>query len=442
MQAKVTSPSGRTETARVVDMSDCLYGVQFIPREVGVHTVSVRYKDIHIPGSPFQFTVGPLKDYGAHRVHAGGVGLERGVVKEPCEFNVWTREAGAGNLSLSVEGPSKAEIDFKDRKDGSCYVSYRVLEPGEYRVTIKFNDQHIPDSPFKVYIMPQVSDAKKIEVGPLPDESSLHVNIPINVMIRKNGARGHVDAKVVSPSGIEDDCFVTAVDDDTSSLRFIPKENGVFAVHVRFNGIHIPQSPFRLRVGRDDADPAAVHAFGPGLSTVYAGVKTEFTIDTSHAGHGNLSVTVDGPSKVTMDCTEVDEGYKVRFTPLIQGDYYITVKYNAYHIAGSPFRVRCLPSSALTAGPATEITTTTVQKQQVVQQSSRATREASQETTRSTKEVRESLTEGRSYPSRVTASGVGLTKAFVGKQNSFTVNCSNAGEYSFKRSCNFKINLN
>jgi len=82
-------------------------------------------------GSPFQFTVGPLKDGGAHRVHAGGPGLERGEQGQPCEFNVWTREAGAGSLAISVEGPSKAGIDFKDRKDGSCYVSYVVSEPGK-----------------------------------------------------------------------------------------------------------------------------------------------------------------------------------------------------------------------------------------------------------------------------------------------------------------------
>lgn len=81
-------------------------------------------------GSPFQFTVGPLRDGGAHRVHAGGPGLERGEQGQPCEFNVWTREAGAGALAISVEGPSKAEIDFKDRRDGSCYVSYVVTEPG------------------------------------------------------------------------------------------------------------------------------------------------------------------------------------------------------------------------------------------------------------------------------------------------------------------------
>ena len=64
-------------------------------------------------GSPFQFTVGPLQDGGAHRVHAGGPGLERGIQGQPSDFNVWTREAGHGSLAIAVEGPSKAEVEFK-----------------------------------------------------------------------------------------------------------------------------------------------------------------------------------------------------------------------------------------------------------------------------------------------------------------------------------------
>lgn len=47
------------------------------------------------------------------------------------EFNIYTREAGAGGLSIAVEGPSKAEVDFEDRKDGSCGVTYNVSEPGK-----------------------------------------------------------------------------------------------------------------------------------------------------------------------------------------------------------------------------------------------------------------------------------------------------------------------
>lgn len=49
------------------------------------------------------------------------------------EFSIWTREAGAGGLSIAVEGPSKAEIAFEDHKVGSCGVSYIVQEPGTHQ---------------------------------------------------------------------------------------------------------------------------------------------------------------------------------------------------------------------------------------------------------------------------------------------------------------------
>ena len=49
----------------------------------------------------------------------------------PGPFNIYTREAGAGGLSMAVEGPSKAEIDFQDKKDGSCEVAYTCTEPGQ-----------------------------------------------------------------------------------------------------------------------------------------------------------------------------------------------------------------------------------------------------------------------------------------------------------------------
>ncbi len=75
----------------------------------GIHRVSVTYRDVDIPGSPFNFTVGPLRDHGAHRVRAGGPGLEHGEVNSLCQFNVWTREAGAGSLAIAVEGSSPAE---------------------------------------------------------------------------------------------------------------------------------------------------------------------------------------------------------------------------------------------------------------------------------------------------------------------------------------------
>lgn len=75
-------------------------------------------------------------------VKAGGCGLEFGEVGVPAEFNIWTREAGEGKIAISIEGPSKAEINFKDRKDGSCNVAYTVKEPGQYNVSLKVSTHH------------------------------------------------------------------------------------------------------------------------------------------------------------------------------------------------------------------------------------------------------------------------------------------------------------
>ncbi|XP_066255182.1 filamin-A isoform X4 [Euwallacea similis] len=413
LSATVTSPGGITEDAEINEIKDGLYAVHFVPKELGVHTVSVRYKDIHIPGSPFQFTVGPYRDHGAHLVKAGGAGLERGEQGELNEFNVWTREAGSGQLAISVEGPSKAEINFTDRKDGSCDVSYKVTEPGEYRIGLKFNDEHVPDSPFKVYISPAVGDAHLLEVIQFP-EGYIQADKPSQFIIRRNGAKGNLDAKIIGPSGHEDDCFVQIIDTEEYSVRFMPHENGIHKIHAKFNGVHIPGSPFSVKVGKDTADPAAVHAQGNGLNKeVKTGVKTDFIVDTVNAGAGTLAVNIDGPSKVSMDCTEVEEGYKVRYTPIAPGDYYISIKYNNIHIVGSPFKVTSKGDAKVVDIGG--------------QESSSVVVETVSKVGKAANHKGPTLPHFKSDASKVQSKGMALKKAYLGKQNQFTVAAQDAG---------------
>lgn len=224
---------------------------------------------------------------------------------------------------------------------------------------MKFNDRHIPDSPFKVFISPAQGEAHKLEIAQFPDNCTVQADKPAQFIVRKNGASGNLDAKVVAPTGTEDDCFIQLIDTDNYSVRFYPRENGIHSIHTKFNGVHIPGSPFKIKVGKDDADPAAVHADGIGLREGKTGQQMDFVIDTCNAGAGTLTVTMDGLSKVSMDCTEIEEGYKVRYTPLLPGDYYCTIKYNHMHIVGSPFKI-VVDGEKLADGGAQETTTVSV----------------------------------------------------------------------------------
>ncbi|XP_077449769.1 filamin-C-like isoform X4 [Stigmatopora argus] len=415
MAAQVTSPAGERQDAEIVRGEDSTYSVRFVPREMGAHVVDVKYRGQHVPGSPFQFTVGPLGEGGAHKVRAGGTGLERGVAGVPAEFSIWTREAGAGGLSIAVEGPSKAEIAFEDRKDGSCGVSYVVQEPGDYEVAIKFNDEHVPDSPFAVPVASLSEDARRLTVTSLQD-SGLKVNQEASFAVQLNGARGAIDGKIHAPSGATEECLISQLDGDRHAIRFVPKENGVHSIDVRFGGSHVPGSPFKIRVGEPGqaGDPSKVSASGAGLEVGTTGVESEFTVDTCNAGGGALSVTIDGPSKVQMSCRECAEGYLVSYTPMAPGSYLISVKYaGAQHILGSPFKAKV--SGPRLSGGTSLRQTSSVLVETVTKSSSE------------TPGGLASLPKFSSDATKVVSKGSGLSKAAVGQNNSFVVDCSQAG---------------
>uniref|UniRef100_A0A7M4FQA1 Filamin B n=1 Tax=Crocodylus porosus TaxID=8502 RepID=A0A7M4FQA1_CROPO len=413
MTAQVMSPSGRTSNAEIVEVDKNTYCVRFVPQEMGVHTVDVRYRGQPVPGSPFQFTVGPLGEGGAHKVRAGGPGLERGEAGIPAEFSIWTREAGAGGLSIAVEGPSKADIAFEDHKDGSCGVSYIVQEPGNYEVSIKFNDDHIPESPYLVPVIAPSDDARRLSVTSL-QESGLKVNQPASFAIRLNGAKGKIDAKVHSPSGAVEECHVSELEPDKYAVRFIPHENGIHSIDVKFNGSHVVGSPFKVRVGEPGqaGNPALVTAYGPGLESGITGLQSEFFINTTKAGPGTLSVTIEGPSKVKMDCQETPEGYQVMYTPMAPGNYLIGIKYGGpNHIVGSPFKAKVTGQRLVSSGSANE--TSSIMVESV--------------TRSSTETCYSAIPKSSSDASKVISRGAGLSKAFVGQKSTFSVDCSKAG---------------
>lgn len=390
LETMVISPDGTELESDIIETTPKTYTIRFVPKESGEHTIYVRFKSGRkkdIPGSPFKVFVEAPVWGGAAKCVAAGPGLERGVVNHPGDFTVWTRDAGPGGLAIAVEGPAKSEIKCTDNGDGSCNISYLPTTPGEYTCHIRFADEDIPGSPYKVYVSPEVEDRfRDLNVTDLA-ESGLKVNQPASFSVQTNAAVGDVTASVMAPSGDEKEAQVSKLGGGNFAIRFTPREYGDHLVNVRFDGSHIPGSPFKIRVGGAEGHPEKVKAYGEGLSKGKVGESAEFTVNALEAGSGALALSVDGPAKVKMNCSENADGtYQVTYNPVIAGEYLIRIKFAGQDIPGSPYNVTIYPSDGKYS----------------------STGDAS----------------------KCTSRGTGLHSAVLGQPNSFTVNASNAGRGS------------
>jgi len=337
LKASVTRPSGIEDDAEVVETGHDTYTVRFVPRETGEHLVNVKSRRKHIPGSPFKVIV-EAPAGGATACKAYGPGLEGGNAGQPCKFTVITRDAGPGGLAVAVEGPARAEIQCHDNGDGSCDITWYPVESGEYTIHIRFADEAIPGSPYKVFVQP-ADEGQAMSMESFK-EQVLRVGQQASFAVQMKGKKGRISASVTSPSGAQIDCNVAELEEGNYAVRFVPRELGDHLVSVFLDGHHIPGSPFTVKVGGLEGDPSKVVAYGPGLKGGLVGRPAEFTVNALEAGSGALALSIDGPAKVKMNCVEQDDGtYKVIYNPTVSGIYEISIRFAGQHIPGSAYKV-------------------------------------------------------------------------------------------------------
>ena len=139
----------------------------------------------------------------------------------------------------------------QDNRDGTCLVDYTATEAGEYEITIKFADKHIPGSPFKVQIDNPVDSSRVHAYGPGVEPNKVRANVPANFKIdaTKSG-RAPVAVDVTSdkgPAGKRPEVYDNG--DGTFDVSYIPPPEGSNCkVRVTHGGKDIPGSPFQTRV--------------------------------------------------------------------------------------------------------------------------------------------------------------------------------------------------
>ena len=273
------------------------YLVTYIAPQEGKYTIDMEFYGNKIPGCPYMADVCPRSNAGKCRAYGPALDPQAVLVQgQPMEFFVDTKKAGMENLQVDAQDPNQEDTDVHVADDEGIYtVKVQPTVAGDYLVAVRWGEQQIPGSPFKLSVLPG-SDASKCRVyGPALHPNALLIQKrPLDFYIdAKNAGMGKLQVEALGPDNTEAKVYI-ADDEGIYSLKVDPPVAGWYQISVLWSKRQVPGSPFKLRV-HPKADASKVKAYGPGLGpTIEVGKTSQFVIETRNAGIGTLSVLVHG----------------------------------------------------------------------------------------------------------------------------------------------------
>jgi len=154
LSCRCRSPTGTMTYVYITDNKDGTYTVDLNATEPGLHTVEVEWDNAPIPGSPFLVRIMQAPD--VKKVRAFGPGLESGLIADfQGNFKVDTKGAGPGTLKVRIHGPKgafKVEMSRDHPKERAINVKYNPTESGIYTANVFWSDEHVPGSPFEIFV--------------------------------------------------------------------------------------------------------------------------------------------------------------------------------------------------------------------------------------------------------------------------------------------------
>ena len=179
--AKITSLPPPDVLSRKDDVSKVPSKFEYVVQEPGDYILNVCWSEMHVPGSPFSVIARRdgkrkvedkveqcLED--AKRVIVPScAGLRSGVSKQWNSFFVDARQAGDGAVAVSVQGPTRCEIELRKQaqdsysipglgalatnsQSGLVEVKYFPDSSGKFVMQVTFNGIQVPGSPFTVTV--------------------------------------------------------------------------------------------------------------------------------------------------------------------------------------------------------------------------------------------------------------------------------------------------
>lgn len=128
-------------------------------------------------------------------------------------------------------------------------MSFLPTEAGDYKISARFGDKHISGSPFLCKVDGDGKKRNQISIG-----SCSQVTLP---GVLTDADLRSLNAIILTPSGIEEPCFLKRLPSGNIGISFTPRETGEHIVNVKRMGKQIKNSPFKITVTEKEVGNAS-----------------------------------------------------------------------------------------------------------------------------------------------------------------------------------------
>ncbi|XP_072935942.1 filamin-A isoform X1 [Epargyreus clarus] len=325
---------GQNIPTQVHPQGNARFTVSFIPTEACEHVVNVSFNKMRVPGCPLIIDVSEGGGSGARVTLPGPVPLH-----QPAALTLHHPAATLDQIEVNVEGPNGASVPAAVSAAGAAAFRAEFVPRavGEHRLNVLVDSVPIPASPFHL----KVYDVTAIRVK---DVAHGTVGKPVTFLVETMAAGpGNLEVTV---NGGRVPTAAAAQGAHTYAISFTPRDPRPHTVELRFNGDHVPGSPFVCHVSA----PARVIGAGSGESPdkVSVGDAYSFSVDSPTSPHVEVlgparrPVPVQVSAEETVGENEASKRYTISFVPVDVGDHSIEVRAGAMggHVEGSPFLVK------------------------------------------------------------------------------------------------------
>ncbi|KAL8618839.1 hypothetical protein ACOMHN_000846 [Nucella lapillus] len=339
--AEVLSPQGKLPVH--VNQTSERAVVSFKTVSEGDHYIHLYWSEAPLECSPLLgYCMGPPLPVDASKVLLMGQGAEVARATVPANFLVDGRRAGPGRVTVELKGVrASLPVEVTPIKYDRYNCTYTAPYPGGFLLYVYWSDMLVPGCPHKITVTSK-GDISKVKV----------TGEGLKGGIAESELRVFVDTQEAGPGEVSATCSnhrqgakveVKQNEVDHYTLVIHPTMAEKHLLQVKYDGVHVPGSPFVVRIG-EPPDASKVRVFGPGIEDgVLYNFESMFLVETHGAGAGQLAVRVRGPRgsfKVDMHReTQNDRTIKCRYSPAEPGQYVINVRWSSQHAPGSPFTV-------------------------------------------------------------------------------------------------------